>query len=62
MTAAETIAARLRSFRDTNVSFFSADVRPIGEGSSIAPTGLNSEVGNYWCALAECTFFFDQIG
>lgn len=60
--AAETIAARLRSFRDTDISCFSAVVKPMGAGSSIAPPGLNSEVGNYWCAIAEVAFHFDQIG
>lgn len=60
--AAETIAARLRSFRDADISCFSSVVKPIGSGTSIAPPGLNSEVGNYWCAIAECAFQFDQIG
>lgn len=62
MNHAETIAAQLRSYRDADVSFRNADVRPIGAGSNIEPPGLNSEVGNYWCAVAECSFFFDQIG
>lgn len=59
---AETIAARLRSFRDSDVSCFSASVRPIGSGSSIEPPGLNSEVNNYTCAVVETAFHFDQIG
>ena len=62
MDAAETIAARMRSFRDSNISCFSAVVRPIGSGTSIAPPGLNSEVGNYWVAVAEIAFHFDQLG
>src|SRR5690349_6443691 len=40
---AEQVAARLRSYRDDYVSCFSASVHPIGEGTSIAPKGLNSE-------------------
>jgi hypothetical protein len=36
---AETIAARLRSFRDDSVSCYSADVIPIGPGSSISVPG-----------------------
>lgn len=62
MDHAETIAARLRSFRDTDVSCFSADVIPVGEGSTVAPPGLSNEVNNYQAAVAECSFFFDQIG
>lgn len=58
----ETIAARLRSFRDTNVSCFGADVIPIGDGSSANPAGLDSEVNNYQCVLVEVTLHFDQNG
>lgn len=59
---AETIAARMRSFRDTSISCFNADVVPIGEGEGLAPPGLASEVNNYQCAVAECALTFDQIG
>lgn len=59
---AETIAAWMRSFRDSDISCFSADVIPVGEGSSVAPPGLASEVNNYQCALVEITMHFDQIG
>lgn len=59
---AEQIAARMRSFRDSSVSCFSASVHPIGEGTSIAPKGLNSEVNNYTCAVVEIAFHFDDIG
>lgn len=59
---AETVASRLRSFRDDTVSCFSADVIPIGAGSSIAPPGLDSDVSNFVVALAEVRVTFDQIG
>ena len=59
---AETIAARLRSFRDTTVSCFSADVIPIGPGSSIAPAGLEMPVSLFQCAVAEVVLQFDQVG
>ena len=62
LTHAETIAARLRSFRDSNVSCFSSSVHPIGAGTSVAPRGLSSEVNNYTCAVVETAFHFDQIG
>ncbi len=62
MDAAELVAARLRSFRDSSISCFSADVIPVGEGSKITPPGLNSEVSNYMCAVAEISLTFDQIG
>src|SRR5205814_425830 len=39
MGHAETIAARLRSFRDSSVSCFSADVIPVGDGSQLSPPG-----------------------
>lgn len=62
MQNAERIAARLRSYRDSVVSCFSADVIPIGEGSSIAVPGLRNPVNNYQCAVAEIDLHFDQIG
>ncbi len=60
--AAETIAALLRSYRSGDISCSSADVIPIGEGSSLTPPGLSSEVSNYMCAVAEIALHFDQIG
>jgi hypothetical protein len=62
MVMAETIAARLRSFRDATISCFGADVIPVGPGSNISPPGLQSEVSNYLCAVAEIDLHFDQIG
>ena len=59
---AESIAGRLRSYRDTSISCFSADVILIGPGSSISVPGLSSEVNNYQCAVAEVTLYFDQLG
>lgn len=59
---AETIAARLRSFRDAGVSCFSASVMPAGPGSSVAPPGLQSAVSSYQCAVCEVDVIFDQIG
>ena len=62
LAAAELIAAQMRSFRDSTISCFSADVIPVGEGSQLKPPGLNSEVSNYQCAVAKIAFHFDQIG
>ena len=62
MDTAETIAAALRSFRDSDISVFSADVIPIGPGSNLSPPGFASEVNNYLCAVAEIELTFDQIG
>lgn len=59
---AEAIASRLRSFRDASVSCFSADVMPVGPGSSIAPPGLRSEVSSYQCAVCEVDVVFDLVG
>jgi hypothetical protein len=59
---AETIAAHMRSFRDADISCYSADVVPVGEGSRLSPPGLVSEVNNYQCAIVEITMTFDQVG
>lgn len=60
---AEQVAARMRSYRDTYISCFSASVHPIGKGEDIAPPGLQrNEVNNYTCAVAEIAFHFDDIG
>ena len=59
---AETVAARLRSYRDSYVSCFNADVKMIGPGSSISLPEIGGAVNNYQCAVAECSFHFDQIG
>lgn len=62
MTLAESFAAALRSYRDNTIACFGADVIPVGPGSSITPPGLQSEVNNYLCAVAEIRIQFDQIG
>jgi hypothetical protein len=60
---AETIAARMRSFRDTDIFCRSADVTPVGDGASIAPPGLQrNELNNYLCAVVEVDLHFDQVG
>ncbi len=60
--AAELIATSLRSFRDANISVFSADVIPIGPGSNLSVPGLTSVVSEYQCAVAEVFLTFDLIG
>jgi hypothetical protein len=62
MDLAEVVAGRLRSFRDQDISCLSADVIPIGAGSSVSPPGMNNEVAGYQVALAEVVLHFDQIG
>lgn len=63
MQRAEVVAALLRSWRTSDVSFASADVIYVGNGSTISVPGLSpSPVNNYQCAVAECAFHFDQIG
>lgn len=62
MDIAELIAARFRSFRDSNVFVQAADVEPIGEGSNISVPGLETAVNNYLCAVAVVKLHFDQIG
>ena len=59
---AETAAALFRSFRDTNVSCFGASVHPGGDGASLKPPGLSSEVANYFYAVTEVDLFFDLVG
>jgi hypothetical protein len=62
MDYAETVAVRLRSYRDDSISCFAADVIPVGHGSLLSVPGLSSEVSNYQCAIAECFLTFDQDG
>jgi hypothetical protein len=62
MDYAETVAVRLRSYRDDSISCFAADVIPVGHGSVLSVPGLSSEVSNYQCAIAECSVIFDQDG
>lgn len=59
---AELFAARLRSYRDTDVSIFEVNVYPGGDGASIKPPGWDSAVVNYFFAVAEAVLYFDQIG
>jgi hypothetical protein len=61
-TIAEQIAVLFRSYRDTDISCFDATVYPGGDGASLKPPGLNSEVGNYYWACCEVSLFFDQTG
>lgn len=53
MQHAETIAGRLRSFRNNEVSCLSADVIPIGPGSSVSPPGMDSAAVHYQSAMCE---------
>ena len=63
MVEAETIAARLRSFRDDDIFCRSADITPAGDGASIAPPGLQrNELNNYLCAVVEVDLTFDTVG
>jgi hypothetical protein len=59
---AESVAALFRSYRDGDVSCFDASVMPGGDGASLKPPGLSSEVGNYFWAAVEVSLHFDQIG
>lgn len=59
---AEQVAGLFRSYRDNDVSCFGATVYPGGDGASLKPPGLSSEVGNYFWACCEVNLFFDQIG
>lgn len=59
---AEQIAALFRSYRDSDIQCFEATVYPGGDGASLKPPGLSSEVENYFWAVAEISLFFDQIG
>jgi hypothetical protein len=59
---AETVAALFRSYRDAKLTVFLATVRPGGDGASLRPPGLPSEVTNYFWAATECRVSFDAIG
>lgn len=61
-TIAETVGALFRSYRDSDISCFEASVMPGGDGASIKPPGMDSEVDNYFYAVMAAEFFYDQIG
>lgn len=59
---AETVAALFRGYRSNDLQCFEATVYPLGDGSSMKPSGLSSPVDNYYVAAVEVNFWFDQIG
>lgn len=59
---AETVAGLFRSYRDASVSCFGCTVYPGGDGATLAPPGLPSEVSNYNWSSVDVDLFFDQIG
>ena len=56
------VAGVFRSYRDTDISCFSATVYPGSEGVRLKPAGLDSAVTSYWGALVEIEMFYDLIG
>jgi len=59
---AEQIATLFRSYRSGDVSCFDVSVQPGGDGATLKPPGIDSEVGNYFYACAYVAGSFDQIG
>lgn len=59
---AEQVATLFRSYRDSTISCSSAHTYPGGNGADIKPPGLDSEVGNYFYAIAEASLTFDLVG
>ncbi len=59
---AEDAAALFRSYRDPEVSCFTATVYPGGDGAALKPPGVPSEVTNYFWSVTEVDLFFDLIG
>lgn len=59
---AELVAQLFRSFRDPQISCFAASARPGGDGSSLRPPGLPSDVSNYFWAATEVRLSFDAVG
>lgn len=59
---AEQFAARLRSFRDADISCFSADVIDVDDDAKPNLPGLTSAVDDYQAAIAEVSMHFDTIG
>lgn len=62
MQKAEQVAFLFRSYRDPDISCFDASVLPGGDGADFKPPGIDSEVANYFWALARTSLHFDQIG
>ena len=59
---ANQIANLLRSYKDAAITCEKADVLPGGDGASLVPPGMTSEVGEYSWAACETMLFFDLIG
>lgn len=59
---AEQICTLFRSYRDSNISCWDATPRAGGDGASLKPPGMSSEVDNYFWACAQITLHYDQIG
>lgn len=59
---AEQVAAALRSYNNGTIRCIEATVMPGGDGSDLKPSGMDSEVGNYFYATASVSLSFDQIG
>lgn len=59
---ANQIADLTRSYKDGNISCERADVYPGGDGASLVPPGMISEVGSYFWATAETMLFYDLVG
>jgi hypothetical protein len=59
---AEQAAALFRSYRDEDVSCFSASVFAGGAGAELQPPGMASEVSNYLYTTVGVELYYDQIG
>lgn len=59
---AERCATLYRSYRDDDVLCTVATAYPGGDGATIQPPGISSEVANYFYAVTEVDLKFDLIG
>lgn len=63
LTRAELICAALRAYRQADIGCIAATAHAMGDGESMTPPGLSqSEVNNYFCAIAVSEFWFDLTG
>jgi hypothetical protein len=62
LAIAEQLANLFLSYRDDDISCWSATAMPGGDGAMLKPEGLDSEVGNYFWASFSVDLHFDKIG
>lgn len=62
MDYAQEVRDALTSFRANDLWVDNVLVTPGGDGSTLKLVGISSDIDNYYFAVAEVSFYFDEIG